>query len=69
MTDKLGRRDFLKGSAFLAGAAMTSGLVCVEVAKAAPIEPPVVDRLSVRVLIDSSHDLFFRPTQVNGVSI
>ena len=69
MTDKLGRRDFLKGSAFLAGAAMTGGLVCVEVAKAAPIEPPVVDRLSIRVLIDSSHDLFFRPNQVNGVSI
>jgi 7,8-dihydropterin-6-yl-methyl-4-(beta-D-ribofuranosyl)aminobenzene 5'-phosphate synthase len=38
-------------------------------AMAAAIQAPQVDRLSIRVLVDSSFDLFFRPTQVNGVKI
>ena len=37
--------------------------------RAAAIQAPVVDRLSIRVLIDSSFDLFFRPSKVNGVAI
>jgi 7,8-dihydropterin-6-yl-methyl-4-(beta-D-ribofuranosyl)aminobenzene 5'-phosphate synthase len=68
MTNAVGRRDFLKGSAVIVGAVAT-GFTCVEIAKAAPIEAPVIDKLAMRVLIDSSHDLFFRPTQVNGVSV
>jgi 7,8-dihydropterin-6-yl-methyl-4-(beta-D-ribofuranosyl)aminobenzene 5'-phosphate synthase len=68
MSHTLRRRDFLKGSAALAGAAAAGGFVCVEVAAAAPIEVPVVDKLTMRVLIDSSHDQFLRPIQVNGVA-
>jgi 7,8-dihydropterin-6-yl-methyl-4-(beta-D-ribofuranosyl)aminobenzene 5'-phosphate synthase len=68
MTNTLQRRDFLKLSAALAGAA-TGGFTCLEIAQAAPIEAPVVDRLAIRVLIDSSHDIFLRPGQVNGVSL
>jgi TAT (twin-arginine translocation) pathway-exported protein len=34
----LKRRDFLKASAALAGAAAASGFSCVEIASAAPIE-------------------------------
>ena len=47
----------------------TNQFSCVEVANAAPISPPTVDKLSIGVLVDSSFDLFFRPNQINGVSI
>src|SRR5215468_4829384 len=69
MTKGIARRDFLLGSAALAGATATSAFTCVEIADAAPIEVPTVDKLSVRVLVDSSFDLFFRPKQINGVAI
>lgn len=69
MTDRLRRRDFLKASAAFAGAAAAGGFACVEIANAAPIEAPVVDKLAVRVLIDGSFDAFFRPSKVNGVSV
>src|SRR5919107_673816 len=66
MTTSLLRRDFLKASAALVGAA-AGGFSCVEVASAAPIEVPTVDRLSMRVLIDQAHDQFLRGSTVNGV--
>src|SRR5215475_11889750 len=69
MTDAVRRRDFLKGSAALAGAAAAGGFSCIEIASAAPIQPPVVDKLAVRVVIDGSIDNFFRPGKVNGVSV
>jgi len=69
MTRNLARRDFLKGSAAIAGAAAAGAFSCVEIASAAPIEAPIVDKLSIRVLVDSSFDLFFKPKQAGGVSI
>ena len=69
MTKDLARRDFLKASAAFAGAAATNAFSCVEIASAAPIAVPTVDKLSIRVLVDSSYDQFFRPKQANGVSI
>jgi 7,8-dihydropterin-6-yl-methyl-4-(beta-D-ribofuranosyl)aminobenzene 5'-phosphate synthase len=69
MTNEFRRRDVLKASASFAAAAAAGGFSCVEVASAAPIQVPVVDKLSMRVLIDSSHDLFFKPSEVHGVSI
>jgi 7,8-dihydropterin-6-yl-methyl-4-(beta-D-ribofuranosyl)aminobenzene 5'-phosphate synthase len=69
MTKDLARRDFLKASAAIAGAAAANAFSCVEIASAAPIEVPSVDKLSIRVLVDSSFDQFFRPKQANGVSI
>jgi 7,8-dihydropterin-6-yl-methyl-4-(beta-D-ribofuranosyl)aminobenzene 5'-phosphate synthase len=69
MTRNLRRRDFLSGSAALAGAAAAGGFSCVEFASAAPIEVPMVDKLSIRVLVDSTHNLFLRPATVNGVSV
>jgi 7,8-dihydropterin-6-yl-methyl-4-(beta-D-ribofuranosyl)aminobenzene 5'-phosphate synthase len=68
----LRRRDFLKGSAFLASTAATGGFggfVCIGSASAAPIEAPVVDRLTIRVLVDSGYDNAFTAKQVNGVAI
>jgi hypothetical protein len=69
MTKGLERRYFLKGSAALAGAAATGGFACVGSATAAPIEAPLVDRLAIRVLIDSAYDNAFTAKQVSGVSI
>src|SRR4051812_26447920 len=66
MTIVPGRRDFLKTSAMLAGAA-AAGLRCVGIASAAPIEVPTVDKLSIRVLVDQQHDQFLRGSTVNGV--
>jgi 7,8-dihydropterin-6-yl-methyl-4-(beta-D-ribofuranosyl)aminobenzene 5'-phosphate synthase len=54
MTRILGRRDFLAGSAALAGAAVGGGVTCVEFASAAPIEVPMVDKRSIKVLVDTT---------------
>ncbi|HEY1544543.1 MAG TPA: MBL fold metallo-hydrolase [Xanthobacteraceae bacterium] len=69
MNKKIGRRDFLKTSAALAGAAATSGFMCVEFADAAPIEAPVVDKLSVQVLVDLTQNIFLRPRTFNGMGV
>src|SRR3978361_2097451 len=66
MTD-INRRDALKVSAIFALAAAAGGFSCVEMAKAGPIEVPTIDKLSVRVLVDSASDIFFRPQEANGV--
>jgi 7,8-dihydropterin-6-yl-methyl-4-(beta-D-ribofuranosyl)aminobenzene 5'-phosphate synthase len=69
MTYRLGRRDFLKGSAALAGATAAGSFSCVDLASAAPIDVPVVDKLSIRVIVDSTQNLFLRAGTVNGVSV
>jgi 7,8-dihydropterin-6-yl-methyl-4-(beta-D-ribofuranosyl)aminobenzene 5'-phosphate synthase len=65
----LKRREFLKASAAFAAASAAGGFGCVEIASAAPIQAPEVDRLSVRVLIDGSYNLFLRPGAVKNVKI
>jgi 7,8-dihydropterin-6-yl-methyl-4-(beta-D-ribofuranosyl)aminobenzene 5'-phosphate synthase len=60
------RRDALKMSAGFAAAA-TSGFSCIELAKAGPIQAPTIDKLSVRVLVDSASDIFFKPAEIAGV--
>jgi 7,8-dihydropterin-6-yl-methyl-4-(beta-D-ribofuranosyl)aminobenzene 5'-phosphate synthase len=55
MTDPFTRRDFVAGSALVAGAALALGPTA---ARAATVAPPEVDRLSIRVVLDSSHDVF-----------
>ena len=62
----LGRREFLKSSAAFA-AASAGAFSCVEVATAAPIEVPTIDRLAIRVLVDQQHDQFLRGSTVKGV--
>jgi len=61
------RRDALKASASFALVAAAGGFSCVEIAKAGPIDVPTIDKLSVRVLVDSASDVFFRPQEANGV--
>src|SRR5271154_3958434 len=60
------RRDALKMSAGFAAAA-AGGFSCVELAKAGPIDVPTIDKLSVRVIVDSASDIFFKPAEVAGV--
>ena len=66
MESLFNRRDFLRTSAAFAGTA-AAGFTCVELASAAPIEVPTVDKLSIRVLVDQQHDQFLRGSTVNGV--
>jgi 7,8-dihydropterin-6-yl-methyl-4-(beta-D-ribofuranosyl)aminobenzene 5'-phosphate synthase len=68
-TMALVRRDFLKASAAFAAASAAGGFSCIELASAAPIQAPVVDRLSLRVLVDGSFNLFLRPGEVKGVKV
>jgi 7,8-dihydropterin-6-yl-methyl-4-(beta-D-ribofuranosyl)aminobenzene 5'-phosphate synthase len=64
MKASLRRRDFLKASAAFAAA---GGFSCIEIASAAPIQVPTIDKLTMRVLIDQAHDQFLRGSTVNGV--
>lgn len=68
MVDGLRRRDFLKYSVVLVSS-VAGGFSCVEVARAGPIEVPTIDKLTVRVLVDSASDIFFKPQTVSGVKI
>ena len=67
MVRDIKRRDVLKASAAFAAVAAAGGFSCIEVATAAPIEIPTVDRLSVRVLVDGASDIFFKPQEASGV--
>jgi 7,8-dihydropterin-6-yl-methyl-4-(beta-D-ribofuranosyl)aminobenzene 5'-phosphate synthase len=69
MVDGFRRRDVLKASATFAVAAAAGGFSGVEIASAAPIDVPTIDRLAVRVLVDSASDIFFRPQEVSGVKV
>ena len=62
------RRDFLKASAAFAGATV-GGFSCVEFSGAAPIQAPVVDKLSAHVLIDLTHNIFLKPTTFKGMAV
>ena len=65
--NNLKRRDFLRLSAILTGAAAAGGLT--RMACAAPIAVPTVDKLTMQVLVDGAFDLFSRPQKVNGVVV
>ena len=69
MTRNLDRRGFLKATYGGMAIATAGGLAALRPARAAVLDAPTVDKLSIRVLVDSSFDLFFRPAQVNGVVI
>jgi 7,8-dihydropterin-6-yl-methyl-4-(beta-D-ribofuranosyl)aminobenzene 5'-phosphate synthase len=55
MDRHLTRRDFVAGSAALAGSAVALG---AKPAAAAPLAVPEVDRVAVWVVLDSAHDVF-----------
>ena len=69
MQHAMDRRSLLKFSSGALALATAGGLSGWRPAHAAVLEVPEVDKLSIRVLVDSSFDLFFRPNKVNGVAI
>ncbi len=74
MKKRIDRRQFLVGTTHAAVWAGVSGVTALaglatRPAGAAGLDTPTVDRLSIRVLVDSSYDLFFRPNTVSGVAI
>ncbi len=60
MGELLKRRDFLRGAGLVLGSAATSAVLPAHAfaAAGAGITPPVVDRLAVRVVLDTTHDIF-----------
>lgn len=69
MTTQSRRRDVLKGALALAGAATFGAPFRVPAARAAKFEVPTVDRLAVRVILDSSHDIFLAPNKFKDVQV
>jgi 7,8-dihydropterin-6-yl-methyl-4-(beta-D-ribofuranosyl)aminobenzene 5'-phosphate synthase len=72
MNSRQNRRAWLKatsGALALGGTVGSVGMLTSRPSSAAALEVPAVDKLSIRVLVDSSFDLFFRPNKVNGVTI
>jgi 7,8-dihydropterin-6-yl-methyl-4-(beta-D-ribofuranosyl)aminobenzene 5'-phosphate synthase len=63
----LKRRDFLASSAVV-GLALAGGFTCTDLS-AKTIDPPTVDKLSVDILVDLTHNLFLKPTVVNQVAM
>src|ERR1700758_1162304 len=60
------RRDFLKTSASLGGLALSGGFSCAATG-AITITAPVVDRLSIDIIVDLTHNIFLKPAALNGV--
>ena len=70
MTSILARRQFLAGSLATACTAVNGhSLFGTLPAGAATLNVPEVDRLTVSVLLDSSHDIFLAPQQVAGIQM
>jgi 7,8-dihydropterin-6-yl-methyl-4-(beta-D-ribofuranosyl)aminobenzene 5'-phosphate synthase len=71
MTSSLNRRTFLRGSALAAG----TGLTCTALVRTASgetvprIEPPLVDKLVIRVLVDGQHDIFIPEQKLADVGV
>lgn len=69
MSSQLNRRQVLKATTGVAAMSALGGSLFSSTLKASAMEVPQVDKLSIRVLIDSSFDLFFKETTVNGVTV
>src|SRR5215469_11030277 len=65
----LNRRRFLKTSAALGGALVSSRLGRAARAAPARIDAPVVDRLVIREITDNSHDIFLGPLERPGLMV
>jgi 7,8-dihydropterin-6-yl-methyl-4-(beta-D-ribofuranosyl)aminobenzene 5'-phosphate synthase len=70
MTNQINRRSFL-GSAAATGSFLARYGVADRTANAAPVRitPPVVDQLTIQVLLDAAHDVFVSGAQVPDVRI
>ena len=71
MTTPLDRRTFLRGSAVVAGSALTcTAMVRTAAGDVVPrIEAPLVDKLVIRVVVDGAHDIFIPEQKVPDIAI
>jgi 7,8-dihydropterin-6-yl-methyl-4-(beta-D-ribofuranosyl)aminobenzene 5'-phosphate synthase len=71
MTASLDRRAFLRSSAVAAGAALTcTAMVRTAAGEVVPrIEPPLVDKLEIRVVVDGAHDIFIPEQKVPDIAV
>lgn len=69
MTLGVHRRHLLKGALALAGAATLSSAIPMRRPRAAAIAIPEIDRLGVRVVLDSSVDIFLVPNKFADVTV
>ncbi|MSO85425.1 MAG: MBL fold metallo-hydrolase [Rhodospirillales bacterium] len=71
MTHEFDRRGFLQGSAATVGVALAGTALHGDHAhaQAARIQVPTVDKLSIRVVSDSSHDIFISGEAPKGVGV
>ncbi len=65
----LNRRQFLKTSAALGGALVSSRIVRSARAATARIDAPVVDRLVIQEITDNSHNIFLGPLERPGLTV
>ena len=71
MAQSFDRRSFLRTSAVAAGTALTcNALVRNAAGEPVPrIEPPLVDKLVIRVIVDGAHDIFIPEQKVPDVAV
>jgi 7,8-dihydropterin-6-yl-methyl-4-(beta-D-ribofuranosyl)aminobenzene 5'-phosphate synthase len=65
----LDRRRFLKASAALGGALVSSRLARSARASSARIDAPVVDRVVIREITDNQHNIFLKPLERPGLTV
>lgn len=65
----VGRRAFLRGAAGASAMALSAALVPWRAGAAPVLSVPVVDRLTVRVVVDSIYDMFCGAEPVGGVHV
>lgn len=65
----IARRTLLRGAAGASAVALSSALIPWRAAGAATLSVPVVDRLSVRVVVDSIYDMFAKAEPVGRVRV
>jgi 7,8-dihydropterin-6-yl-methyl-4-(beta-D-ribofuranosyl)aminobenzene 5'-phosphate synthase len=65
----LNRRRFLKTTAALGGALVSSQLGRTARASSARIDAPVVDRIIIREITDNQHNIFLKPLERPGLTV
>jgi 7,8-dihydropterin-6-yl-methyl-4-(beta-D-ribofuranosyl)aminobenzene 5'-phosphate synthase len=71
MTIRLHRRELLTGGAALGGLAIAGSALRLPsaTAQAAVLSVPEVNKLSIRVILDSAHDIFLAPNKIKDIAI
>lgn len=71
MERSLNRRRFLRHTAAIGGSFLTCSFPLDRSANAAPvrIEAPIVDEITIREIVDNTHDIFLRGAEAPGLAV